>query len=72
MAGLHAVVVGYRYNDRRRHQLRNDVRQAGPCYDCGQPTFFVRSGQDAVRARDPIVMCDDCYQREKDHVQAEL
>jgi hypothetical protein len=76
MAGYGRVVVGYRFNDRRRFTLANQeggMVEGGKCISCGAPTFFVRSGQDAVRYRDANVMCDEpCFQRYKHLVENEL
>lgn len=76
MAGLRAVVVGYRKDDRRRLRLVHEHGIASVpvkrCASCGYPTFFVASGQDAYMQRDPEVLCDPCYQRHKDQVVAEL
>lgn len=72
MAGNHAVVVGYRENDPRRWQLRNQVTRADKCIDCDHVVYYVRSGIDAIRSRDALVMCDQCYQSQKEEVQASL
>lgn len=65
------MVVGYRRADRRSHLP--GATYVGDCISCGAPTFFVPSGQDAVRHRDAQIMCDEpCYQRHKDQVQREL
>jgi len=77
VAGLERVIVGYRHHDRRRLRLIDqqgiDSVAIKKCVaGCGYPVFFVKSGQDAYMSRDPEVICDDCYQRDKQHVQAAL
>lgn len=77
MAGLRAVIVGYRQNDRRRLRLIDQegiesVAIKACVAGCGYPVYFVKSGQDAYMSRDPEVICDPCYQQHKDQVQAEL
>lgn len=77
MAGLRAVIVGYRHNDRRRLRLAGETGlQSVPIRKCvagcGFPVYFVPSGQTAFRERDPEVICTECYELHKDQVQAEL
>jgi len=77
MSGLGRVVIGYRKHDRRRLRLIDEhgmqsvaVRKCAA--DCGYPVYFVRSGLDAARTRDAEVICQECYDRHKDQIQAEL
>ncbi len=75
MAGYHGVVVGFRYDDRRRHrkdELGNEMKPAGRCIGCGQPTYLHESGCQAIRDRDANPICDWCYQVDKTHVQEAL
>ena len=64
--GLGRVIVGYREGDPRIRSLWEDHgRRALPhkgCINCGAMTYFVESGQDAIRSRDPEPICDDCWQ----------
>jgi DNA-directed RNA polymerase subunit RPC12/RpoP len=70
--GLHAVIVGYRHNDRRRWLIRDAVREVARCVDCGNPVWFTRSGQESYMERDPKVVCQDCWDVEAKHIKAEL
>lgn len=77
MAGLRAVIVGYRRHDRRRLRLidqhgLHSVAIKNCVAGCGYPVYFVQSGQDAYRSRDPEVICQECYDQHRDQVQAEL
>jgi hypothetical protein len=75
VAGYGRVVIGYRYDDRRRYTLANQeggMVEGGKCVACGAPTFYVRSGQDAIRNRDAAVMDDFCFQKYKHLVDQEL
>ena len=67
MSGLEQVIVGYREGDPRIRILwEQHGRRALPhkgCANCGAMTYFVESGQDAIRSRDPVPVCDDCYQQ---------
>ena len=63
--GLGRVVVGYREGDPKIRQLwLEQGRRALPhkgCINCGVLTYFVESGQDAIRTRDPEPLCDVCW-----------
>ena len=75
MSGYGRVVVGYRFNDRRRFLLdgqEGGMVRGGRCISCGADTFSVLSGQAAIRDRDAQIACDDCYQQHKHLMQAEL
>jgi hypothetical protein len=77
MAGLGRVVVGYRQNDRRRHQLLDQygitsVAVRNCAADCGYPVYFFSGGIDAVRDRDAEVICDECRQRYYPEILADL
>ena len=66
MSGLEQVIIGYRIGDPRIAELWHiHGRVALPhkgCANCGQMCYFVESGQDALRTRDPVAVCDDCWQ----------
>jgi len=66
VSGLGQVIVGYAQGDRRIGLLWEEHgRTALPhkgCANCGRMTYFVESGQDALRKRDPVAVCDDCWQ----------
>jgi hypothetical protein len=72
------VIVGYREGDRRIPLLWEEYgRRALPhkgCMNCGQMTYFVESGQDAIRTRDAQPVCDDCWNEPdvKDAIYREL
>lgn len=75
MAGYGRVVVGWRYNDRRRYrpdEMGHLPRMAGPCIGCGDPTYLLNSGIAAIREKDAEIICDLCYQRDKHLVQEAL
>ena len=64
---LERVIVGYREGDPRIGELwEKHGRVALPhrkCIaGCGALVYFVQSGQDTIRSRDPEVICDDCWQ----------
>lgn len=63
---LERLIVGYPEGDRRIATLWEEHgRQALPhrgCIACGVLVYFVESGQDAIRSRDPEVVCDRCWQ----------
>lgn len=67
MSGLGRVIVGYPEGDPRIRQLWEEQgRRALPhrgCINCGVLCYFVESGQDAIRSRDPEVLCERCWQR---------
>lgn len=66
MNGLEQVIVGYAEGDRRIGLLWEEYGHRAlphkPCINCGRMTYFVESGQDAIRSRDPQPICDDCWQ----------
>lgn len=79
MSGLHNLIVGYRQGDPKIRLLWEEHgRRALPhrrCIaGCGAVVWFVESGQDAIRSRDPEVICDVCWadRRVKDDVYAAL
>jgi hypothetical protein len=79
MGSLGRVLVGYRQGDPKIAQLWEDYgRRALPykkCVaDCGATVYFVESGQDAIRTRDPEVICNVCWAdpRIKANVYADL
>lgn len=66
MAPLGRILVGYREGDPQIGRLWEEHgRTALPhrkCIaDCGATVYFVESGQDAIRTRDPEVICDVCW-----------
>ncbi len=67
MSGLGRVIVGYREGDPVIPRLWSEHgRVALPhrgCMNCGALCYFVESGQDAIRSRDPEVVCTVCYRR---------
>lgn len=67
MSGLGNVIVGYPQADPRLRELWEEYGHRAlphrPCINCGVLVYFVQSGQDAIRERDPQVICDRCWQR---------
>ena len=67
MSGLGRVIVGYPEGDPRIGRLWEEQGRRAlphrPCINCGAMTYFVESGQDAIRERDPETLCDRCWQR---------
>ena len=66
MSGLGRVLVGYRQGDPKIQSLWDDYGHRALPYkkcvaDCGATVYFVPSGQDAIRTRDPEVICDVCW-----------
>lgn len=66
MARTERIIVGYREGDPRIAELWDDYgHRALPhkkCVaGCGAMTYFVESGQDAIRNRDPEPICDVCW-----------
>jgi hypothetical protein len=76
MPGYGSLIVGYRQGDRRRLRIADeyglDSTEVAGCVSCGAPTFFVKSGQDAYRARDPVVACQACMDRWGDEIRRSL
>lgn len=77
MAGLGAVVVGYREGNRQIQRLKDehglDAVECGKCIaGCNYPVYFVLSGRDAIRYRDAQIMCDECYDLYEAQIEAEL
>jgi hypothetical protein len=77
VSGLGRVIVGYREHDRRRYQIADEygyqsvaVRKCAA--SCGYPVYFVTSGIDTARAKDAEVLCDECFQRYRADIYAEL
>jgi len=73
VSGLERLIVGYRQGDPRIGQLWEEHgRRALPhrkCVaGCGYYVWFVESGQDAIRTRDPEVICNICYPIHKDEI----
>lgn len=67
MSGIENVIVGYRDGSPRIAELwevhgHRTVPHRG-CMACGRMTWFVPSGVDAIRSRDPEVICDECWSR---------
>lgn len=78
MSGIGRLIVGYRDGDPRIRQLwlengQHAVPHKG-CINCGRMTWFVPSGQDAIRSRDPEPICEPCWQDRETHdaVYAEI
>ena len=74
---LERVIVGYRQGDPRIAELWDrHGRRALPhrkCIaGCGAVVWFVESGQDTIRSRDPEVCCDVCYPTYRDEITAAL
>lgn len=71
MSGLEQVIVGYREGDPRIAELWEiHGRRALPhkgCINCGTMTYFVESGQDTIRSRDPEPICDTCFHQPDVH-----
>lgn len=66
MARIERLIVGYREGDPRIRTLWTEHgRRALPhkkCIaDCGATVYFVESGQDTIRSRDPEPICDVCW-----------
>lgn len=66
MAPLGRIIVGYREGDPAIRQLweihgRIALPHRKCIADCGAMVYFVESGQDAIRSRDPEVICDVCW-----------
>lgn len=66
MARIERIIVGYRQGDPIIGQLWEDHgRRALPhkkCIGgCGAVVYFVESGQDTIRSRDPEPICDVCW-----------
>lgn len=76
MSGLGRVLVGYPQGDPRIPALwEQQGRRALPhrgCISCGVVVYFVESGQDAIRDRDPEVICERCYREHEREVVMEL
>lgn len=67
MSGLENLIVGWQEGHPRIRELwEQGGRVALPhraCLNCGTMTFFSESGVDAIRSRDPEVVCERCWQR---------
>lgn len=66
MSRLERVIVGYRQGDPRIGELweqhgRNALPYRKCAAGCGAVVWFVESGVDAIRARDPEPVCDVCW-----------
>ena len=66
MSGLEQLIVGYRKSDRaklRDLELNHGRRafRGGRCINCSSDVMFVQSGADALRNRDPQIICDECW-----------
>lgn len=76
MARIERIIVGYREGDPMIAALWDDYgHRALPhkgCINCGVLTYFVPSGQDAIRTRDPEPICDVCWSQPdvKRHIYA--
>ncbi len=67
MSGLENLIVGYPEGDPRIASLwevygHRAVPHRG-CLNCGRRCYFVESGQDTIRSRDPEVICELCWAR---------
>ena len=64
MSGIGRIVVGYPEGDPRIARLwEENGHRAVPhkgCISCGVMTYFVESGADAIRSRDPEPVCERC------------
>lgn len=75
MAGYGRVVIGWRFDDRRRYrpdELGQPPVLAGRCIGCSAPTFLMQSGVRSLRERDAALCCDNCYQSNKHLVKEAL
>lgn len=77
VSGSGQLLVGYREHSRRRLELIDrfgvDSVAIKPCVaDCGYPVFFVDSGVQTYRKRDPDVICEECFALYRPQVEAEL
>lgn len=78
MSELGNVIVGYPQSDPRLAQLwEQHGHRALPhrgCMNCGVVVYFVQSGVDAIRSKDPEVICDRCWSEQdvKADIYAEL
>jgi hypothetical protein len=67
VSGLDNLIVGYPEGDPRIALLWEEHgHRAVPhrgCLNCGVICYFVPSGVDAIRSRDPEVVCERCWQR---------
>lgn len=68
MSAGHAerIIVGYRQGDPRIGELWRDHGHVALPHKkciagCGAVVYFVQSGQDAIRTRDPEPVCDVCW-----------
>jgi hypothetical protein len=66
MAPAGRLIVGYREGDPRIAQLweehgRIALPHKNCIAGCGRVVYFVESGQDAIRSRDPEPVCDVCW-----------
>jgi len=65
--GLGNVIVGWPEGHFRIRELWElGGRRAlphRPCMNCGVLCYFSESGVDAIRSRDPEVICERCWQR---------
>lgn len=62
---LDSVIVGYADSERATlHRLWEDYGHralpCGNCISCGVRVHFVQSGRDAIRTRDPKIICNRC------------
>ena len=66
MSGLENLIVGWPEGSPRiRHLWEAGGRVAvphRPCLSCGVMTYYSESGADAIRSRDPEVLCERCWQ----------
>jgi hypothetical protein len=66
VARIERIIVGYREGDPRIRELwevhgRTALPHKKCIADCGAVVYFVESGQDAIRTRDPEPICDVCW-----------
>lgn len=65
MARIERLIVGYREGDPQIRRLWDEHGHIAlphkGCVSCGVVTYFVQSGQDAIRNRDPEPICDICW-----------
>lgn len=60
-----SLIVGYRSEDQSRY-FAGAHTKGGRCGDCRCEVFVNDSGIAALRERDSIVYCQNCYSRDPD------
>lgn len=74
---IERYIVGYRPGSRRIHELEDrygihTVAVRACIAGCGYPVHFTTSGVQAIRERDPEVICEECRDRYYPDLQREL